>query len=80
MFENTFDRIFGPHTKASQQELKDLWYLMNLKNGMRIFHLLIRYMQDRIDHEERWLKALQETKIPLRLIDGAYDPISANIL
>jgi pimeloyl-ACP methyl ester carboxylesterase len=76
MFRNTFDKIFGPNTKASLQELEDLWFLMNLKHGMQIFHLLIRYMQDRIDNEERWLKALQETKTPLRLINGAYDPIS----
>jgi pimeloyl-ACP methyl ester carboxylesterase len=76
MFQNTFNRIFGPETKANRQELEDLWYLMNYKDGMKIFHLLIRYLQDRIDHEERWLKALQETKIPLRLIDGAFDPIS----
>lgn len=76
MFRTTFHKIFGPNTKASQQELEDLWYLMNYNDGMHIFHLLIRYMQERIDHEERWLKALQETKIPLRLIDGAYDPIS----
>jgi pimeloyl-ACP methyl ester carboxylesterase len=76
MFQNTFDKIFGPETKASKEELEELWYLMNLKDGMRIFHLLIRYMKDRIDNEERWLKALQETKIPLRLIDGAFDPIS----
>jgi len=76
MFRNTFDKIFGPNTKASQQELEDLWYLINLKEGMRIFHLLIRYMQDRIDNEGRWLKALKETKIPHRLINGAFDPIS----
>ena len=76
MFQNTFDKIFGPKTKASKVELQNLWHLMNHKEGMRIFHLLIRYMQDRIDNEERWLKALQETQIPLRLIDGAFDPIS----
>ena len=76
MFKRTFAKIFGPETQASEQELKNLWKLMNYKDGMRIFHLLIHYMQDRIDHEERWLKALQECKIPLRLIDGAFDPIS----
>lgn len=76
MFQGTFEKIFGPTTQPSAQELKDLWHLINLKNGMSIFHLLIRYMQDRKDHEERWLEALQETTIPLRLINGACDPIS----
>lgn len=76
MFKQTFKKIFGPNTQASLKELEDLWYLMNYKKGMQIFHLLIRYMQDRIDHEQRFLKALKETKIPLRLINGTYDPIS----
>lgn len=76
MFKRTFQKIFGPQTQASEQELQDLWTLMNHKDGMKVFHLLIHYMQDRINNEERWLKALQETNIPLRLVDGAFDPIS----
>lgn len=80
MFKQTFYKIFGPNTKASEQELNDLWALMNHKDGMKIFHKLIYYMQDRIDHEERWLSALQKTTIPLRLIDGAADPISGKHL
>ena len=59
-----------------ENELKQLWDLMNLKDGMKVFHLLIHYMQDRIDHENRWLIALQKTTVPLRLINGAMDPIS----
>lgn len=76
MFKRTFSRIFGPQSQASESELIELWDLMNYKNGMKVFHLLIYYMQDRIDHEARWLKALQETNTPLRLINGAQDPIS----
>ena len=76
MFKRTFQKIFGPNTQASEGELLELWELMNHKEGMRVFHLLIHYMQDRIDNEKRWLQALQQTRIPLRLIDGAFDPIS----
>lgn len=76
MFKKTFNKIFGPKSRADEDELVKLWTLMNHKDGMKIFHLLIHYMQDRIDNEERWLTALQETTIPLRLIDGAFDPIS----
>ena len=76
MFKRTFQKIFGPHTQANKNELKQLWDLMNLKDGMKIFHLLIHYMQDRIDNENRWLIALQKTTVPLRLINGVMDPIS----
>lgn len=76
MFKRTFRKIFGPNAQASEDQLKELWWLMNYNNGMRIFHLLIHYMQDRIDNEKRWLDALQQTSVPLRLINGAFDPIS----
>ena len=46
MFQNTFDKIFGPNSKASKNELEELWCLMNYKNGMQIFHLLIRMAMD----------------------------------
>jgi len=76
MFQSTFRKIFGPQTQASNTELEQLWWLMNHKEGMQVFHLLIHYMRDRVENENRWLVALQETKVPLRLINGAFDPIS----
>lgn len=76
LFSNAFSKIFGRATQASKKELESLWYLINYKDGMKVFHLLIRYMQDRIDHKDRWFKALVDCNVPLRLIDGAADPIS----
>ena len=76
MFQSTFNRIFGPDTQASVTELEHLWELMNHKEGMQVFHLLIHYMRDRVTNEKRWLQALQQTKVPLRLINGVFDPIS----
>ncbi|MCB0509197.1 MAG: alpha/beta hydrolase [Chitinophagales bacterium] len=76
MFSKAFSKIFGQATQASSEELEEMWYLMNYKEGMKVFPLLIKYMQDRIDNEKRWLKALVTCKLPLRLINGAADPIS----
>ena len=39
-------------------------------------HRLIRYMPERRVNRERWVAAMQETRVPLRVIDGAVDPIS----
>ena len=33
-------------------------------------------MQERADNRERWVGGMQKTIVPLRLIDGVYDPIS----
>lgn len=71
-----FKMIFGPETQPTEKELDDFWTLISNNGGKHIFHRLIRYMQERKDNRERWVGAIQKTSIPLRLIDGIYDPIS----
>ncbi len=71
-----FKRIFGPDTQPTEKELDDFWYLITNNGGKKIFHLLIRYMEERKENRTRWVGALQQASIPLRLIDGVYDPIS----
>lgn len=71
-----FRKIFGPHTQPTEEELDAFWELVSNSGGRYIFHLLIRYMQERRDHRERWVGAMQQAGIPLRLIDGVVDPIS----
>lgn len=39
-------------------------------------HKLIRYMAERKRYRARWVGALQQAAIPIRLINGAFDPIS----
>jgi pimeloyl-ACP methyl ester carboxylesterase len=41
-------------------------------------HKLINYIPERIEHRERWVGALQTTKVPLKLIVGPVDPISGS--
>lgn len=71
-----FKNIFGPNTQPTEKELDEFWHLISNNEGKYIFHLLIRYMQERKDNRERWVGAIQQAKIPIRLIDGVFDPIS----
>jgi len=71
-----FKRIFGPHTQPTEYELDEFWSLICYNDGHRLSHRLIKYMQDRIDHRDRWVEAIQQADIPIRLIDGVVDPIS----
>ena len=75
-FDRSFSRVFGARTKPSETELAQFWCLINLKQGKHIFHNLITYMSDRIEHRQRWVDALVEAKIPLALINGSTDPVS----
>jgi pimeloyl-ACP methyl ester carboxylesterase len=72
----SFAQVFGPHTQPSARELDDFWSLIAANNGPAVMHRLIRYILDRRVNRDRWVVAMQSTAVPLRVIDGARDPIS----
>jgi pimeloyl-ACP methyl ester carboxylesterase len=72
----TFDEIFGPNTKASDAEIDAHWELINENHGRRTLHRLLRYIPERIAYRERWVGALKEATVRLRLINGGADPVS----
>lgn len=71
-----FARIFGPQTQPSAAELDDFWQLIACNDGPGVMHRLIRYMPERRVQRDRWVAAMQHGGVPLRVIDGAVDPIS----
>ncbi|HEX5513975.1 MAG TPA: alpha/beta hydrolase, partial [Gammaproteobacteria bacterium] len=60
----------------SEAELDQFWQLIEHNNGPAVMHRLIHYISDRRRYRERWVGALQQPGIPLRLIDGGADPVS----
>lgn len=72
----SFARVFGPHTQPSDAELDDFWQLVAHNDGAAVMHRLIRYMPERRQQRGRWVTAMQATALPMRVIDGATDPIS----
>lgn len=76
----SFDGIYGSVTKASDAEIDGHWALLSENGGARIVHKLLRYIPERIEHRERWVGALKSTHAPLKLIDGAADPVSGEHL
>jgi pimeloyl-ACP methyl ester carboxylesterase len=69
-------RIFGPDTPPSRVELDGFWSLIEQQDGRGVMPKLIGYMAERREHRARWVGALQAATVPMRLIDGAADPIS----
>ncbi|MFY0731110.1 alpha/beta fold hydrolase [Pseudomonas sp. NFX15] len=72
----SFQQIFGPQTRPSESEIDDFWSLVASHRGPRIMHKLIAYIPQRRVWRDRWVSAMQRGEVPLRLIDGAVDPIS----
>ena len=74
--QQNLEGIFGSNTQPTRKNITDFWTLMTHNQGKRVFHLLIRYMQQRKKYRSRWVGALQQTLIPIQLINGVADPIS----
>lgn len=57
-------------------ELRAMWSLIEHRDGRRVMPKLIGYMAERRRHRQRWVGALQQAPVPVRLVDGIDDPIS----
>jgi pimeloyl-ACP methyl ester carboxylesterase len=75
-FRRNFSSVFGPKTQPTEEELDDFWSLIAYNEGQRIIHKLIRYIEERQHQRTQWVRVLQETKVPIRLINGPEDPVS----
>ncbi|MEW6169605.1 MAG: alpha/beta hydrolase [Pseudomonadota bacterium] len=75
-FGRSFSRVFGAQTQPTPIELHDFWRLIAENGGQRAIPRLLRYLDERRRHRERWVGALVRTRVPLRLINGSEDPVS----
>ncbi len=75
-FDKSLSAVFGPDTRPSREDLDGFWQLVNYNDGRHGFHNLITYMNDRKKHRERWVRALQDSVVPIGLINGSVDPVS----
>ena len=79
-FGRNFSTVFGPDTQPTEAELDDFWQLISHQDGHRLAHRLLHYIADRREHRERWVGALQQSSVPIRLINGGADPVSGRHL
>jgi pimeloyl-ACP methyl ester carboxylesterase len=75
-FKQSLASVFGERTQPTEDELNDFLTVFKFNEGRRIAHKLIRYMTERKKYRERWVGALQRTKIPFRFINGLADKVS----
>jgi len=75
-FARSFSAVFGPRTQPTEAELDAFWRLISHNDGTAIAHKLLGYMPERRRYRDRWVGALVETDVPLRLVNGPLDPVS----
>jgi pimeloyl-ACP methyl ester carboxylesterase len=57
-------------------ELREMWRLIEERGGARVWPRIIGYIEERRRQRARWVGALIDTDVPVRLIDGLDDPVS----
>lgn len=62
--------------QPSAEELGAQWRLLAREGGNRILPRLIRYVEERRVHEERWTGAIERHPSPLGIVWGDADPIA----
>ena len=78
-FSRNMAEVFGANTPPSQAELDAMWSMIIENDGAHVMPKLIGYMTERKQYRARWVGALTNAgndNIPLRLINGADDPVS----
>ena len=74
--DKTIKGVFGPATQPSELLLSQFWDILNYKDGKSIAYLIGRLVFDKVNHQDRWIAAMQTTQIPMCFINGPYDPNS----
>jgi pimeloyl-ACP methyl ester carboxylesterase len=76
LLESTLREMFGPNTKPTPHMMKVFNQILDYNDGRRVLHKVGRFIKDRYTHRNRWVRAMRQTTVPMRLIDGPVDPNS----
>jgi pimeloyl-ACP methyl ester carboxylesterase len=76
ILEPTINEMFGPHTKPTRAMLDVFHEILDYNDGKRVLHKVGRFIADRNVHRNRWVRAMRESAVSMRLIDGPVDPNS----
>jgi pimeloyl-ACP methyl ester carboxylesterase len=76
LFRRQFAALFSRAHPLAPDEATAQWSLIERAGGHRLAHRLIRYMDERERHSERWHGAFRDWPKPLFLAWGLRDPVA----
>lgn len=74
-FSKLIKSVFYDDGKVSDEELKQMWFLLEDNNGRSLLKFIYHYLREREIFWDRWKTALLETNIPIKIIWGKKDPL-----
>lgn len=67
---------FGDNTQPTQAQLDGSWEMISRNNGKKVMAALSHAKPERDLYRDRWVGAIQNTHVPMRLINGLDDKLS----
>jgi pimeloyl-ACP methyl ester carboxylesterase len=68
--------LWGDESKFDRNEIDALWEGLVSGGGRRVLAKIARYVDERFEHRERWVGALQRLDLPALVLWGRRDPIA----
>jgi pimeloyl-ACP methyl ester carboxylesterase len=76
VFRQQFGSAFSAAHPLGDDEAEDQWALICHNGGRTLGHRLVAYMDERIEHADRWHGAIRDWPGPLSLAWGLRDPVA----
>jgi pimeloyl-ACP methyl ester carboxylesterase len=76
LLARAIDELFGPNTKPTPRMHELFQQILEFNDGKRVNHKVGRFINDRYLYRNRWVRAMRQTPVPMRFIDGPADPNS----
>ena len=76
IFKKNMKNIYFDTSKVTDNELKEMWKLIELNGGRKVIHKLTQYINERYLYWDRWIGALKETRVQTKIIWAKNDPIA----
>lgn len=77
MFARGFARLFSVDHPLTPEEADAQWALMAYNNGAEISHLLISYLDERLQNASRWHGAVRDWRKATRALFGGSTTVAA---
>ena len=76
IFRKNMRNIYFDKSKVTDDELKEMWQMIELNGGRKIIHKLTQYINERYQYWDRWVGGLKATQIPTKIVWAKNDPIA----
>lgn len=76
IFSRNIKQVYHDPTRVTAAELDALWTMMQHNQGRRVLHQVTQYIKQRYQHWDRWIGALQQTQLPIKIVWAKNDPVA----